>query len=92
MMERLLSTSLLIPYIHLVFVVHQCNQVLHFVLICQYDMFQPHTAIFKCYSYRSWCSVMPFFLNMLGCQPCAPADGVFCQCQQEHVASTWLVP
>jgi hypothetical protein len=43
--------------------VHQCNQVIHFLIIRRYDMFWPHTAISRCYSIlsRSWCSVMPIF-------------------------------
>jgi hypothetical protein len=71
--------------------VHQCNT---FTILLIVDMFRPHTAIFKCYSIlsRSWCSVMPIFLPMPGCQPSSsvivysPEAGAllcqfFCLCQ-----------
>jgi hypothetical protein len=59
---------------YLIFVFLSINVTFTFYFLLFVDMFQPHTAIFRCYSIlsRSWCS----FLPMSGCQPCAPADGV----------------
>jgi hypothetical protein len=47
--------------IYLILVFWFINVKLTFYSLLFFDMFRPHTAIFRCYSYRSWCSVMPFF-------------------------------
>jgi hypothetical protein len=64
--------------LHLIFVLLSINVTFTFYFLLIVDMFRPQTSIFRCYSIlsRSWCSVMPIFLPLSGCQPCAPADGV----------------
>jgi hypothetical protein len=65
-------------FLHLIFVPLSINVTFTYYYLLFVEMFRPHTAIFMCYSIlsRSWCSVMPIFLPMSGCQPCASPDVV----------------
>jgi hypothetical protein len=56
-------------------------------------MFQPHTAIFRCYSIlsRSWCSVMPIFAYVMLPAMCFSWWCSYCQCPfvRIFVLSLW---
>jgi hypothetical protein len=51
-------------FLHLIFVILSINVTFTFYYLLFVDMFWPHTAISRCYSYAS-------FLPMPRCQPCA---------------------
>jgi hypothetical protein len=73
--------------------VHQCNTFTSYSLLIV-DMFQPHTAIFKCYSIlsRSWCSVMPIFACVLLPAMCFCCCCAYCQCPFVRIIMLSLWP
>jgi hypothetical protein len=83
--------------VHLIFVLLSINVTFTFYYLLFFDMFRPHTAIFKYYSIlsRSWCSVMPIFclcqgashvLAMRSCWWCAYCQ---CPCVRIFVLALW---